>query len=126
MRAMSDKSKASDAGFFSRLKKRLGGDKGISLSLNLIGRKLDAELAEELETQLLLADVGIEASERIIDGLRHRLGAKSIDDEADVRNALQDSVTDLLAEHSQPLVISATGRPFMILMVGTTSRRKAI
>jgi len=126
MRAMPDKSKdgASGRGFFGRLRKRLGGDKGLALSLNLVGRKLDAELAEELETQLLLADVGIEASERIIDGLRHRLGAKSIQDEAEVRNALRDSITDLLAEHSRPMIIAETERPFMILMVGVNGSGK--
>jgi fused signal recognition particle receptor len=126
MRAMSDKSKnnASGGGFFSRLKRRLGGDKGLIPSLKLVGRKLDAELAEELETQLLLADVGIEAAERIVDSLKHRLGAKSIEDEAEVRDALQNAVEDLLAEHSQPLVISETGRPFMILMVGVNGSGK--
>jgi len=126
MRAMSNKSKdnSSSGGFFSRLKKRLGGGKSPVLSLNFVGRKLDAELAEELETQLLLADVGIEAAERIIEGLRHRLGAKSIEDEAEVRNALQNSVTELLAGHSQPLIISDTGRPFMILMVGVNGSGK--
>ena len=126
MRAMSDKSKENTdrAGFFSRLKNRLGGSNGLGFSLNLKGRKLDAELAEELETQLLLADVGIEAAERIVEGLRGRLGTKSIEDEAEVRNALQNSVTDLLAKHSQPLLIGDTDRPFMILMVGVNGSGK--
>jgi len=126
MRAMFEKSKESPGrgGFFSRLKKRLSGGKGLSLSLNLVGRKLDAELAEELETQLLLADVGIEASERIIEGLRGRLGAKSIANEAEVRDALRNSVTDLLGEHSQPLVLGEDKRPFMILMVGVNGSGK--
>ena len=126
MRAMFDKSKEKSGreGFFGRLKKRLSGGKGLNLSLNLIGRKLDAELAEELETQLLLADVGIEASERIIDGLRRRLGSGSIDNETVVRDALRESVAEALKAHARPLVITDSVRPFMILMVGVNGSGK--
>jgi fused signal recognition particle receptor len=126
MRAMFEKSKdkASSTGFFGRLKKRLSGGQGLNLSLNLVGRQLDAELAEDLETQLLLADVGIEASERLIDGLRRRIGGKSIDDEDAVRRALREAVTELLAGHARPLIIPDDVRPFMILMVGVNGSGK--
>lgn len=126
MRAMFEKpnDKASSTGFFGRLKKRLSGGKGLNLSLNLVGRQLDAGLAEDLETQLLLADVGIEASERIIDGLRRRIGGKSIDDEEVVRDALREGVTELLQGHARPLIIPDDVRPFMILMVGVNGSGK--
>lgn len=126
MRAMFKKSteKSGNGGFFGRLRKRLSGGKGLNLSLNLVGRKLDAELAEELETQLLLADVGIEASERIIEGLRRRLGSGSIDDETVVREALRDSISDALDAHARPLVVAESARPFVILMVGVNGSGK--
>ena len=63
-------------GFFRRLRERLNGGRGLGLSLGFAGRKLDAELEEELETQLLAADVGLEASDRILAALRRRLGGR--------------------------------------------------
>lgn len=126
MRAMFKKSKdeTGNAGFFGRLKERLSGGKGLNLSLNLVGRKLDAELAEDLETQLLLADVGIEASERLIAGLRRRLGTQSIEDETAVRDALRDGVMEILEARAQPLTVPDDVRPFMILMVGVNGSGK--
>lgn len=111
-------------GFFSRLRQKLSGGKGLGLSLGWAGRKMDAELEEELETQLLLADVGIEASEIIIDGLRKRVGGKSINDESEVRKALQQSVADLLRPHAKPLVIPDDRRPFLLLVVGVNGSGK--
>lgn len=111
-------------GFFSRLRQKLSGGKGLGLSLGWAGRKMDAELEEELETQLLLADVGIEASEMIIDGLRKRVGGKSINDESEVRKALQQSLVDLLRPHAEPLVIPDDRRPFLLLVVGVNGSGK--
>lgn len=111
-------------GFFSRLRQKLSGGKGLGLSLGWAGRKMDAELEEELETQLLLADVGIEASEMIIDGLRKRVGGKSINDESEVRKALQQSLADLLRPHAKPLVIPDDRRPFLLLVVGVNGSGK--
>ena len=111
-------------GFFSRLRQKLSGGKGLGLSLGWAGRRMDAELEEELETQLLLADVGIEASEIIIDGLRKRVGGKSINDESEVRKALQQSLADLLRPHAEPLVIPDDRRPFLLLVVGVNGSGK--
>jgi fused signal recognition particle receptor len=116
MRAMS--------GFFQRLRQRLNRGQGLSLPVNLTGRKLDAELAEELETDLLLADVGVEAAERIIAGLRRRIGTKAIKDEAEVRTALRESLVEILAERARPLVIPDSSRPFLILLVGVNGSGK--
>jgi len=123
MPAMSGETK-NKTGFFSRLRQKLSGGKGLGLSLGWAGRKMDAELEEELETQLLLADVGIEASEMIIDGLRKRVGGKSINDESEVRKALQQSVADLLRPHAKPLVIPDDRRPFLLLVVGVNGSGK--
>ncbi len=118
MRAMSKE------GFFSRLRRRLTGGKGLALPLNLAGRKLDAELEEELETQLLLADVGIDATEKILDGLRRRIGGKSIGDESEVRQALRQSLEELLEKRASPLVIPESQRPFVILVMGVNGAGK--
>ncbi len=118
MRAMSKE------GFFSRLRRRLTGGKGLALPLNLAGRKLDAELEEVLETQLLLADVGIDATEKILDGLRRRIGGKSIGDESEVRQALRQSLEELLEKRACPLVIPESQRPFVILVVGVNGAGK--
>ena len=118
MRAMSKE------GFFGRLRRRLTGGKGLTLPLNITGRKLDAELEEELETQLLLADVGIDATERIISGLRRRIGGKLINDESEVRLALRQSLEELLQERANPLVIPENQRPFVILVVGVNGAGK--
>jgi fused signal recognition particle receptor len=114
----------STEGFFGRLRRRLTGGKGLTLPLNITGRKLDAELEEELETQLLLADVGIDATEKIIDGLRRRLGEKSIGDETEVRLALRQSLEELLQKSARPLVIPENQRPFVILVVGVNGAGK--
>jgi fused signal recognition particle receptor len=111
-------------GFFGRLRRRLTGGKGLPLPANLVGRKLDLALEEELETQLLLADVGLEAAEKIIGSLRHRLGGKSINDERGIRSALQQSVTDLLQSHAKPLTVPESQRPFLILVVGVNGSGK--
>ena len=111
-------------GFFGRLRRRLTAGKGLALPSNLVGRKLDAELEEELETQLLLSDVGIDATENIISGLKRRIGSKSITDESEVRSALKQSVAELLQPHAQPLVIPDAQKPFLILVIGVNGSGK--
>ena len=126
MRAMSDAAESQNRrrGFFQRLRQRINRGKGLSLSLSFAGRKLDAELEEELETQLLMADIGVEATGRIIAGLRRRIGNRSIADDAEVQLALRDSLADLLRDHARPLEIPADQRPFLILVVGVNGSGK--
>lgn len=111
-------------GFFGRLRRRLAGGKGLELPVKLIGRKFDPALEEELETQLLLADVGINAAEKIIAGLRRRIGTKAIGDLEEVRVALRQSLTDLLRGHAKPLTVPETQRPYLILVVGVNGSGK--
>lgn len=111
-------------GFFGRLRRRLAGGKGLALPVKLIGRKFDPALEEELETQLLLADVGINAAEKIIAGLRRRIGTKAIGDLEEVRVALRQSLTDLLRGHAKPLTVPETQRPYLILVVGVNGSGK--
>jgi len=111
-------------GFFGRMRKKISGGKGLGLKFGLSGKKLDAELEEELEMQLLLADVGIEATDRIISGLRRRIGGRLIHDDQEVRDALCETLVEILKPHAKPLVIQATPRPYMILVVGVNGSGK--
>jgi len=124
MPAMSTNTQEKKGRFFGRLRDKLGGGKGLGLSLSLSGRKLDAELEEELETQLLLADVGIEAAERIIASLRKSIGRNTIDDEAQVREALRQSLAEILRPHARPLEVPNNRRPFLLLVVGVNGSGK--
>ncbi|MAF84834.1 MAG: signal recognition particle-docking protein FtsY [Gammaproteobacteria bacterium] len=124
MRAMPQNSKQEASGFFGRLRRKLSGGKGLGLTFGLSGHKFDAELEEELETQLLLADVGLEATDRIISGLRRRIGSRSIGNDQDIRDALRESLIEILEPHAQPLVIPSSPRPYLILVVGVNGSGK--
>ena len=85
----------------------------------VLGRKeVDASLLEEVETQLLTADVGLEATDAIIDGLRARLGRKQLADADQFMAALREELRAILAPCDKPLVIDTSKKPFVILMVG--------
>jgi fused signal recognition particle receptor len=93
-------------------------------SLFLGGKRLDDDLLEDLETRLLMADVGLDATRRILDGLTERLGRKDLVTPEVVRTALAEDMTALLAPCEQPLQIAANARPFVILVVGINGAGK--
>ncbi|MCC5794649.1 MAG: signal recognition particle-docking protein FtsY [Chromatiales bacterium] len=112
------------SGFFSRLRDKLGGSR-LAGALGLLpGRPLDDELAEELETELLLADVGVDAAAEIIEQLRRRGAREGFADAEAARSALRDTITAMLASHSRPLAIPDRPRPFLVLMVGVNGAGK--
>lgn len=93
---------------------------GEGLATLVAGKKvIDAELLEELESQLLVADVGIDATTEIIDDLTASLKRNQLKDPESLYAALQEKLENLLAPSEQPLAINAdSGKPFVILMVG--------
>lgn len=93
-------------------------------NLFLGGKRLDDELLEELETRLLMADVGLDATRRILDGLTERLGRKEQVTPEAVMAALADDMIALLAPSAQPLDITVTSKPFVILVVGINGAGK--
>ncbi|MDJ0926188.1 MAG: signal recognition particle-docking protein FtsY [Gammaproteobacteria bacterium] len=111
-------------GFFKRLRERINSGRGLGLSLRFAGRKLDAELAEELETELLAADVGLEATDRILEALRKKLGGRAIEKDEMVTDAMRDALVELLRPRARPLVIPPDIRPFVILVVGVNGSGK--
>ncbi len=122
----SEQNSAAKAGFFSRLKQRLNKGKGLGLgSLNWFsGRGLDDELEEEIEERLLMADVGVETTTRIIDGLRKRARKIADDDSDGLLKALKAELLEILRPVAVPLQIDSTKRPFVILLVGVNGSGK--
>ena len=114
-------------GFFQRLRKKLNrGSSWLTDGLATLfrGRKIDAEILEELETRLLTADVGVEATQYILDDLRRRVARNELADVEALIAALRESVTEILTPCAQPLVIEAAHKPYVILVVGVNGSGK--
>jgi fused signal recognition particle receptor len=91
---------------------------------NLVpGRKIDAEVLDELESRLLTADVGVEATGQILDELRKRVARQELDDVDKLIAALTDAITAILLPVQKPLDIS-TPKPFVLLVVGVNGSGK--
>ena len=109
-------------GLFKRLKvglKRTSGSMGAGLGKLFLGKKqIDDELLEELETQLLMADVGIEATQFIIEKLTQRVSRKELANGEALYRALQEELGELLKPSAVPLTIDSSKAPYVILMVG--------
>lgn len=82
------------------------------------GKEIDDELLEEIETQMLVADIGIDATCRIIDALTERVARNELTHSHALYKALQQELVALLSPHVAPLIIDSTRKPFVILMVG--------
>jgi fused signal recognition particle receptor len=115
------------AEFIKRLRARINpGDSWLSYDLaNLVrGGEIDEDLLEELESQLVMADVGIETTERIIDGLQKNLARSERKDMAALRDGLRNSLRSVLEPVAIPLEIARSERPFVVLMVGVNGAGK--
>ena len=113
---------AAKPGLFARLKSRLartgsGLTEGLA-SLVLGKKQIDAELLDDLETRLLLADVGVDATRQIIDDLTARVARKQLDNADALFAALREDMIAILAPCSRPLELTDGVKPFVILMVG--------
>ena len=110
-----------ESGFFQRLRRGLGrtSDNLVQgMGTLFLGRKeIDAELLEELESQLLQADVGVEATVEIIGRLTQRVSRKELTSPEALQEALKLELLSLLEPCEVPLVVSGKS-PFVILMVG--------
>jgi len=85
---------------------------------------LDEDLLEELETTLITADVGVQASLEIMDNLRVAINNKTITDPADLLPAVQAELFELIEPCEQFLVVDKSRKPFVILMVGVNGAGK--
>ena len=107
-------------GFFDKLKQGLGKTKSsIDEKINnvfSVFRKVDEELLEELEEVLVMSDIGMETSVKIIDDLRVKIKKEKIEDEEDVKRALKEIMRDIL-DVAEPKLNLET-KPSIILVIG--------
>jgi fused signal recognition particle receptor len=114
-------------GFFKRLRAKLNqGPAWLTTDITelLPGRKIDAEILDELETRLITADVGQEATRRILEDLRRRVARKELADVDALLKALAGAMTDILKPVEQPLRIELGIKPYVILVVGINGAGK--
>ena len=108
-------------GFFSRLKKGLLKTKaniGSGFAAIFKGKKIDDELFEDLETQLLTADLGVDTTMKLIDNLTDAADRKQLKDGEALYDLMKQEMAEMLKVAEKPLEINADKKPFVILMVG--------
>lgn len=115
-------------GLFKRLKNRLVKTRSNftdGLANLVLGRKqIDADLLEELETLLLMADVGVDATTRIIDDLTGRVRRNELSDPERLTAVLKEQLGQILNRCDQPVRQPEPGKPQVILMVGINGAGK--
>lgn len=128
---MFGKKKADDTGekegFVKRLRAKLNrGDSWLTYDLAKLapGGNIDAEVLEELETELVMADVGVDTSTRIIDALQKKLARKELKDVAALKLGLRHALEEILQPVERPLKITTEDGPFVILMIGVNGAGK--
>ncbi|MBV7388496.1 signal recognition particle-docking protein FtsY [Pasteurellaceae bacterium TAE3-ERU1] len=115
-----EQEKPSQGGFFSRLLKGLVKTKqnlGSGFRNLFRGKKIDDELFEELEEQLLIADIGVPTTTKIINNLTEHASKKELRDAEQLYQKLKQEMAEILEPVAKPLEISEK-KPFVILMVG--------
>ncbi|WP_455923886.1 signal recognition particle-docking protein FtsY [Pseudomonas putida] len=121
-------SEAAKVGFFARLKQGLAktsASLGEGMASLFMGKKvIDDDLLEEIETRLLTADVGVEATSVIVQSLTQKVARKQLADSDALYKSLQGELTDLLRPVEQPLKIVSQNKPFVILVVGVNGAGK--
>ncbi|MGE4801146.1 signal recognition particle-docking protein FtsY [Yersinia hibernica] len=107
-------------GFFARLKRSLVKTKqnlGSGFMGLFRGKKIDDDLFDELEEQLLIADVGVETTRKIITSLTEHASRKQLKDAEALYGKLKEEMSEILSQVDKPLDVSGKN-PFVILMVG--------
>jgi fused signal recognition particle receptor len=114
-------------GFFQRLRAKINvGPAWLTTDIKelLPGRKIDAEILDELETRLITADVGTEATRQILDDLRRQVARKELGDVDALLAALRKAMVDILAPVERPLLVDPAIKPYVILVVGINGAGK--
>ncbi|MDE9522198.1 signal recognition particle-docking protein FtsY [Xenorhabdus bovienii] len=115
-----EQDRPSKEGFFARLKRSLVKTRqnlGSGFLGLFRGKKIDDDLFEELEEQLLVADVGVETTRKIINNLTAHASRKELKDAEALYTKLKEEMSDILAKVDKPLDIEGKS-PYVILMVG--------
>ena len=115
-------------GFFARLKQGLSKTSasiGEGMASLFLGKKvIDDDLLDEIETRLLTADVGVEATSTIVQNLTQKVARKQLADADALYKSLQEELAALLRPVEQPLVVQAQSKPYVILVVGVNGAGK--
>ncbi|NWA34245.1 signal recognition particle-docking protein FtsY [Pseudomonas sp. P7758] len=115
-------------GFFARLKQGLSKTSasiGEGMASLFLGKKtIDDELLEDIETRLLTADVGVEATAVIIQSLTQKVARKQLTDADALYKSLQAELANMLKPVEAPLIIDTQKKPFVILVVGVNGAGK--
>ncbi|MGH8418249.1 MAG: signal recognition particle-docking protein FtsY [Pseudomonas sp.] len=115
-------------GFFARLKQGLSktsASLGEGMASLFLGKKaIDDDMLDELETRLLTADVGVEATSLIVRNLTQKVARKQLTDSDALYQSLQNELTEMLKPVEAPLVIGSQNKPFVILVVGVNGAGK--
>ncbi len=113
-------------GFFEKLKSGLGKTKeSINEKINNVFsnfRKVDEDLLDELEEILIMSDVGMETSAKIIDNLRTRIKREKIETEEEIKVALREEMKKMI--ESKDIGLNINTKPSVILVVGVNGVRK--
>jgi fused signal recognition particle receptor len=113
----------SRGGFLARLRAKV--NRGSSWVGDLLpGRKIDDELLEELETRLLAADVGVDATQAILAELHRRVARRELGDVEALLGALHDSLLEVLQPVELPFAVDRSHRPYVVLVVGVNGSGK--
>jgi fused signal recognition particle receptor len=115
-------------GLFASLKSKLGKTRSNLTSgiadIFLGKKRIDDDLMEQLEDQLLMSDVGMEATQQIIQKITVSLGHNEITDDNAVFKALDQAMQEILEVSNHPLRINPEHKPFVILMTGINGAGK--
>lgn len=119
---------AKKTGLFGALKQGLKKTRASlteGLATLILGKKtIDQALLNDIETQLLLADVGVEATQQVINDLTAKVSRKQLTDPAVLMQVLKTELAALLEPGNKPLVIDDNIKPFVILMIGVNGNGK--
>lgn len=120
--------KNSEQGLFSRFraglaKTRSNFAEGLG-NLFLGQKEIDEKLLEEIETRLLMSDVGVGATQQIIDNLAVSISRKQVSDPVALYKGLREELSNILMTSEQPLLAAAQKKPFVILMIGVNGAGK--
>jgi len=125
--ASPDDAGAARPGLITRLRARLNrGDSWLTYDLaNLLpGGRIDEHVLDELETRLITADVGIDTTEKLLEGIRGKVARNELASLDALLQALRGAMLEILAPCARPLEIDTSRRPFVILVVGVNGSGK--
>ena len=124
---MNDSARSEKPGFIRRLRARLNkGDSWLTKDITELmpGGQIDESVLEELETRLIMADVGVETTDKIMQALNKRLARRERRDRDALLDGLRATLSEILSAVEKPLEVPDSPRPWIILMVGVNGAGK--